>query len=196
MPTTGGRTIKIIVTGGSGMVGSNLIETLNSEGVEILSPEKEELDLMSRGAVNSYFLENDPDAVVHCAGLVGGIQANISRPFDFAFQNLAMGANVVEACIENGIEKLINLGSSCMYPREATNPLPETAILSGSLEPTNEGYAIAKIAVSRLCNYSNKQFGTEFKTVIPCNLYGKYDSEEDVRLIGHLVPEAIRRIQR
>ena len=184
--------MKVLVTGGSGMVGSNLREKLNSLGIETISPKHEELDLTKQDEVASFFSRLKPDAVIHCAGLVGGIHANIERPYDFALENISMGSNIVSSCLENGVEKLINLGSSCMYPREGKNPLKEDSILSGPLEPTNEGYAIAKIAVSRLCKYSNSQFGTDFKTIIPCNLYGKYD-DFDLKK-SHLIPGVIHRM--
>ena len=189
---TRGGMIRVLITGGSGMVGRNLIERMSSLDIETISPSREELDLTRQDEVLSYFRNERPDAVVHCAGLVGGIQANISRPYDFAMQNISMGSNIVGSCLETGVEKLINLGSSCMYPRDGENPLKEDLILSGPLEPTNEGYAIAKIAVSRLCNYSNAQFGTHFKTVIPCNLYGKYDNFDLKK--AHLIPAVIHRM--
>ena len=184
--------MKVLVTGGSGMVGSNLREKLNSLGIETISPKREELDLTKQDEVASFFSRLKPDAVIHCAGLVGGIHANIERPYDFALQNIFIGSNIVNSCLENGVEKFINLGSSCMYPKEGENPLTEDSILSGPLEPTNEGYAIAKIAVSRLCKYSNSQFGTDFKTMIPCNLYGKYD-DFDLKK-AHLIPGVIHRM--
>jgi GDP-L-fucose synthase len=184
--------VEVLVTGGSGMVGRNLVEALNSRGVTIVSPGRQKLDLTKKEEVDNYFRSKRPDAVVHCAGLVGGIQANISRPYDFAMQNISMGTNIVSACRENGVEKLLNLGSSCMYPKEGHNPLREDSILTGPLEPTNEGYAIAKIAVSRLCNYSNMQYGTDFKTLIPCNLYGKFDNFALDK--AHLIPGVIHRM--
>ena len=180
------------MTGGSGMVGSNLRESLNSADFEVISPKQKELDLMNKTDLMFFLRDAKPDAVIHCAGLVGGIGANIARPYDFAIQNLSMGSNIVNSCLENGVEKLINLGSSCMYPKEGENPLKEESILSGPLEPTNEGYAIAKIAVSRLCNYSNSQYGTDFKTLIPCNLYGKYDTFDLQK--AHLIPGVIHRM--
>ena len=194
-PSTGsslGVRMRVLVSGGSGMVGSNLREKLNLLDIEVISPSQEELDLTLQDEVSSFFRKHEPDAVIHCAGLVGGIQANIARPYDFAIQNITMGSNIVNSCLENGVEKLINLGSSCMYPKEGRNPLKEESILSGPLEPTNEGYAIAKIAVSRLCNYSNTQFGTDFKTLIPCNLYGKYDNFDLKK--AHLIPGVIHRM--
>lgn len=184
--------MRVVVTGGSGMVGSNLRERLSSLGIESISPNHKNLDLTKQEEVSDFFKKHTPDAVIHCAGLVGGIHANIARPYDFAMQNMSMGSNIVKSCLENGVEKLINLGSSCMYPREGQNPLREESLLSGPLEPTNEGYAIAKIAVSRLCKYSNSQFGTDFKTLIPCNLYGKYDDFDLEK--AHLIPGVIHRM--
>ena len=180
------------MTGGSGMVGSNLRESLSSADFEVISPNQKELNLMNKQDLTFFLRDSKPDAVIHCAGLVGGIGANIARPYDFAIQNLSMGSNIVNSCLENGVEKLINLGSSCMYPKEGENPLKEESILSGPLEPTNEGYAIAKIAVSRLCSYSNSQYGTDFKTLIPCNLYGKYDTFDLEK--AHLIPGVIHRM--
>ena len=174
------------------MVGSNLREKLNSLGIRSISPSQKELDLTKQDDVSNFFIQQRPEAVIHCAGLVGGIHANIARPYDFTMQNISMGSNIVNSCIENGVEKLINLGSSCMYPREGQNPLKEESLLSGALEPTNEGYAIAKITVARLCKYSNSQFGTDYKTLIPCNLYGKYD-DFDLKK-AHLIPGVIHRM--
>ncbi len=174
------------------MVGRNIIEVLQSNDVEVFAPSRKKLDLTEKGKIGEFIFENNPDAVIHCAGLVGGIHANISRPFDFLQQNLSMGSNVVDACIENGVEKFINLGSSCMYPRDGENPLKEELILSGPLEPTNEGYAIAKIAIARLCSFSNSQFGTKYKTLIPCNLFGKYDNFDLSK--AHLIPGVIHRM--
>ena len=184
--------MEVLVTGGTGMVGRNLVKTLEERGATVICPAQKELDLTNKEEVFSFFREKGVHSVVHCAGLVGGIHSNIARPFDFALQNMMMGSNVVSACIENGVEKLLNLGSSCMYPREGDNPLKEEDILTGPLEPTNEGYAIAKIAISRLCNYSNRQFGTNFKTLIPCNLYGHYDNFDLSK--AHLIPGVIHRM--
>lgn len=184
--------MRVIITGGSGMVGSNLREALSSLGIKSISPNQKGLDLTKQDEVSNFFTKHKPNAVIHCAGLVGGIHANIARPYDFAMQNMSMGSNIVNSCLENGVEKLINLGSSCMYPRDGHNPLKEESLLSGPLEPTNEGYAVAKIAVSRLCKYSNSQFGTDFKTLIPCNLYGKYDDFDLEK--AHLIPGVIHRM--
>jgi GDP-L-fucose synthase len=184
--------MKVLVTGGSGMVGKNLCDQLSSLGIEVLSPSRHELDLLDGNRIVDFIQRMRPDAVVHCAGLVGGISANISRPYDFAYQNLVIGAAVINSCKITGIEKLINLGSSCMYPKNGRNPLSEDLILSGPLEPTNEGYAIAKISASRLCSYSNKQYGTEYKTLIPCNLFGKYDNFD--LATAHLIPGVMHRM--
>ncbi len=147
--------MEVLVTGGSGLVGKNLVEVLRKRGISVNSPGRGELDLMMKKQVDDYLELRLPDIVVHCAGLVGGIHANIARPYDFAALNYSMGYNLVDGCIKNNIPKLINLGSSCMYPKEGMNPLIEESILTGALEPTNEGYAIAKIAISRLCAYAN-----------------------------------------
>jgi len=184
--------LEVLVTGGSGLVGKNLVEVLRKRGISVNSPVRDELDLMMKKQVDDYLELRSPGVVVHCAGLVGGIHANIARPYDFAALNYSMGYNLVDGCIKNNIPKLINLGSSCMYPKEGMNPLTEGSILSGALEPTNEGYAIAKIAISRLCAYANMQYETNYKTLIPCNIYGKYD---DFSLeTSHLIPGVIHRM--
>jgi len=184
--------LEVLVTGGSGLVGKNLVEVLRKRGISVNSPGRGELDLMMKKQVDDYLELRLPDIVVHCAGLVGGIHANIARPYDFAALNYSMGYNLVDGCIKNNIPKLINLGSSCMYPKEGMNPLIEESILTGALEPTNEGYAIAKIAISRLCAYANMQYDTNYKTLIPCNIYGKFD---DFSLeASHLIPGVIHRM--
>lgn len=184
--------MEVLVTGGSGLVGKNLVEVLRKRGISVNSPGRGELDLMMKKQVDDYLELRLPDIVVHCAGLVGGIHANIARPYDFAALNYSMGYNLVDGCIKNNIPKLINLGSSCMYPKEGMNPLIEESILTGALEPTNEGYAIAKIAISRLCAYANMQYDTNYKTLIPCNIYGKFD---DFSLeASHLIPGVIHRM--
>ena len=134
-----------------------------------------------------------PDLIIHSAGLVGGIEANIKNPVDFLLKNTDMGINVISSAASLGIKNLINLGSSCMYPREASNPLTEDLILKGELEPTNEGYALAKIVAARLCEYINRQ-GLEknYKTLIPCNLYGRHDKFSKTN--SHLIPAVIRKI--
>ncbi|MDK9758596.1 NAD-dependent epimerase/dehydratase family protein, partial [Vibrio sp. D173a] len=184
--------MKLFITGGRGMVGKNIIALAEKKGIEVIAPSRQDLDLTSQAAINEYLSIHRPDVVVHCAGLVGGIQANIAAPYDFCFQNLQIGLNVIQASYDAGITRLINLGSSCMYPRLAQNPLKEEQILTGELEPTNEGYAVAKVAVAKLAEYLSAQYGVEYKTLIPCNLYGYWD-KFDVNK-SHMIPAVIRKI--
>lgn len=184
---------RILITGGSGMVGKNLTNYLLQNGEEnLLFPTSDELDLMNYFSVEKYISTNKPDSVIHCAGLVGGIQANIKRPYSFLYKNLIMGANIIEASKLNQVPKLINLGSSCMYPSNISSELEETDILSGKLEPTNEGYAIAKIAISKLCQLAEQEFNLKYKTIIPCNLYGKWDKFDPKN--SHMIPAVIRKL--
>ena len=184
---------KILITGSNGMVGRNIAEFEKSKDYILLTPTSSELNLLDRASVDSYIESNKPDIVIHCAGRVGGIQANMAHPVDFLVQNTQMGLNIIMSSYENGIKKFINMSSSCMYPREATNPLNEELILKGELEPTNEGYAIAKITTTRLCEYINRENGEfQYKTVIPCNLYGKYDKFDPKN--SHMLPAVIRKI--
>ena len=175
------------------MVGSNIIELFEKQNYEIISPDIEELNLLNADAVSNYLSDIKPDLVIHAAGIVGGIQANIAHPVKFLVDNIQMGVNVIMAAREIGIEKLINLGSSCMYPKDGVNPLKEESVLSGALESTNEGYAIAKIASARLCEYITREDSTfDYKTVIPCNLYGRYDKFDEN--YSHMIPAVIRKI--
>lgn len=183
----------LFLTGGSGMVGRNVLEHPSAAEWDILSPSSRELDLMDEGAVNTYLKRHKPDIVVHAAGQVGGIQANISHPVAFLDRNMTMGRNVILGTHQNGIRNLINLASTCIYPRHAENPLKESAILTGELEPTNEGYALAKIVALRLCEYIRREDpGAQFKTLIPCNLFGLYDKFDPKH--SHLVPAVIHKI--
>lgn len=180
------KNIKILLTGGNGMVGKNILEFNQNKAITILAPNRKELNLEDYDAVFNYIKQHQPDFIIHAAGLVGGIQDNIARPVDFLVKNLDIGRNLIMAAKTNRIKNFINLSSSCMYPRDAKNPLQEDLILKGELEPTNEGYAIAKIVTTRLCEYINKEDDYfQYKTVIPCNLYGKYDkfSPEHLSLI-------------
>jgi len=184
--------MKIFLTGGGGMVGRNVCALAHSLEHVVDAPSHDELDLLDLDALRTHLNEHRPDVVIHAAGLVGGIQANIAAPFDFCYDNLQMGLNVVKASHEVGVKRLINLGSSCMYPRFAQNPLKESDILSGELEPTNEGYGIAKIAVARLVQYLSTQHGMSYKTLIPCNLYGLWDKFGVEN--SHMIPAVIRKV--
>ena len=182
----------VLITGSTGMVGRNATEKLLEIGFDVLAPTRNELDLIDSKEVSRYFKSNKIDIVIHAAGLVGGIQANIEKPYSFLSVNSQIALNVINASIENGIVRLINLGSSCMYPKDCQSELTEDLILTGPLEPTNEGYAIAKILASKLCNYAQSEFGLSYKTLIPCNLYGKYDNFHPIR--SHMIPAVIRKV--
>ena len=184
---------KILLTGGSGMVGRNIRDHPASESWEILAPSSRQLDLMQASVVEDYIAEKKPDLIVHCAGKVGGIHANMSDPVEFLDRNVTIGRNVIMGAHNVGVKKLINLASTCIYPREASNPLNEDSILTGALEPTNEGYAIAKILALRFCQYIRRENPElQFKTLIPCNLYGRYDKFDPEN--SHLVPAIIRKV--
>ena len=185
--------MRILITGGSGMVGKNLVNFFNvNTNHELFYPTSLDLNLLDTIAVEHYIKLKKPEAIIHCAGLVGGIQANIKQPYSFLSQNLIMGANVIKAAISNNVDKLINLGSSCMYPKDLDRELKEEDILTGLLEPTNEGYAIAKIAVAKLCEYAKKEFQFNYKTIIPCNLYGMWDKFDPKN--SHMIPAVIRKL--
>lgn len=183
---------KVLLTGGSGMVGRNISEIKPSD-VHLLTPGSTELNLLHYEAVHDFIKKAKPDIIIHAAGIVGGIQANINNPVRFLRENTLMAHNIIWAAYENNVEHFINLGSSCMYPKNAINPLTEEQILTGTLEPTNEGYAIAKIFSQRLCNFINKETNSNtYKTYIPCNLYGKYDKFDAEW--GHMIPSVIKKI--
>lgn len=184
---------RILITGSSGMVGKNIVEFEKSKNYFILKPSSKELNLLDKHSVYLYMKTNQPDIVIHCAGKVGGIQANMENPFDFFVQNAQMALNTIIGAYESGVRRFINMSSSCMYPRELPNPLSEECILKGELEPTNEGYAIAKIVSTKLCEYVNKKNAEfKYKTVIPCNLYGRYDKFDLV--YSHMIPAVIKKI--
>ncbi|MCK9618084.1 MAG: GDP-L-fucose synthase [Lentimicrobiaceae bacterium] len=184
---------RIFLTGGDGMVGSNIREAMPDSEFEIICPDINALDLLNYQAVDSFIKKNSFGMLIHAAGIVGGIHANIKNPVKFLVENTDMARNVILSARNNGIKNLINLGSSCMYPREGKNPLKENSILTGELEPTNEGYALAKIYALRLCEYINRE-NQEFnyKTLIPCNLYGKYDKFDPQH--SHLIPSIIYKL--
>jgi len=185
--------MKILLTGSRGMVGRNIIEHSSVHNHVILSPTSAELNLLDAESVQNYICANKPDMIIHAAGIVGGIQANMAQPVRFLTDNMKIGLNILMSAKACSIKKFMNLGSSCMYPRDAENPLSEDLILKGELEPTNEGYAIAKVASTRLCEYINREDETYlYKTVIPCNLYGKHDKFDPEH--SHMIPAVIRKI--
>ena len=167
---------KILITGSNGMVGRNLIDCSESRYFDLLTPRKSELNLLDFSEIVEYLDCHKPEFVIHCAGLVGGIQANIDDPVKFLTHNLNIGMNLVTACSKAGVKKILNLGSSCMYPRDYSKPIPESALLAGKLEPTNEGYALAKIITAKLCEYiSSENPNLKYKTLVPCNIFGPHD---------------------
>ncbi len=175
------------------MVGRNLLEHPAIAEFEVLAPRSNELDLRDFNAVQTYLRQQQPDMVIHAAGKVGGIQANMREPVSFLMDNLEMGRNVVWASHQAGIRRLINLGSSCMYPRNHSEPLREEMVLKGELEPTNEGYALAKVVIARLCEYIMREDDCfRYKTLIPCNIYGRHDKFDPVH--SHLVPAIIHKV--
>lgn len=190
--------LKIFVAGHQGMVGSAIVRQLLALGVakeHLLLKTRAELDLTQQAAVHRFFELERPDQVYLAAAKVGGIHANYTFPADFIYQNLMIEANVIEAAFSHGVKKLLFLGSSCIYPRMAEQPMREESLLSGTLEPTNEPYAIAKIAGIKLCESYNRQYGAElgidYRSVMPTNLYGVGDNYHPEN--SHVIPALIRR---
>lgn len=184
---------RIFLTGATGMVGQNILEHSAINRYEVLAPTRSELNLSHYAQVEAYLHTHQPDLIIHAAGRVGGIQANLAAPVEFLLANMDMGRNIVMAARAVGIKKLLNLGSSCMYPRNGVNPLSEDSILCGQLEPTNEGYALAKVVTLRLCEYIHREDASfHYKTLIPCNLYGRYDKFEPAH--SHLIPAIIHKV--
>lgn len=185
--------MKILLTGARGMVGQNILSLAAEHEHEFLSPNSAQLNLLDSCAVHEYIRTHQPDMVIHAAGIVGGIQANIAKPVKFLVENMQMGLNILMASNAGGVTQFLNLSSSCMYPRDALNPLSEELILKGELEPTNEGYALAKVTSTRLCEYISKENPTQtYKTIIPCNLYGRFDKFDPNH--SHMIPAVIRKI--
>jgi nucleoside-diphosphate-sugar epimerase len=185
--------MKIFLTGGNGMVGKNILNHELARNYDFLAPTSAEVNLQDYNQVFQYILQNKPNFIIHAAGLVGGIHANIANPVDFLVTNTDIGRNLIMASKEAKVPNLLNIASSCMYPRDATNPLVEDSILKGELEPTNEGYALAKIFATRLCEYISKENSVfNYKTIIASNLYGKYDKFSPQN--SHLIPAIIKKI--
>lgn len=186
------RTSKIFVAGSNGLVGSALVRQLNSNGyTNLLLPEINELDLTSQQAVADFFQQEKPEYVFLAAAKVGGIHANNTYPAEFIYLNLAIQNNVIHQSYLHGVRRLLFLGSSCIYPQLAPQPMKEEHLLTGHLEPTNEPYAIAKIAGIKMCESYNRQYGTKFIAVMPTNLYGPGDNFHPEN--SHVLPALIRR---
>jgi GDP-L-fucose synthase len=185
---------KIYVAGHRGMVGSAIVRTLLAQGMNqsnIVTRTHAELDLCNQAAVLDFFAKEKPTQVYLAAAKVGGIHANNSYPADFIYQNLMIQTNVIDAAHRSGVNKLLFLGSSCIYPQLAPQPMSEDALLTGSLEPTNEPYAIAKIAGIKLCESYNRQYGRDYRSIMPTNLYGPGDNYHPEN--SHVIPALIRR---
>lgn len=182
---------RIWVAGHRGMVGSAILRRLAQEDAEILTVGRSELDLCEQEAVQAWVARAKPDVIIVAAAKVGGILANDAHPADFLYENLVIETNVIHAAHLAGVERLVFLGSSCIYPKFAPQPIKEEALLTGPLEPTNEWYAIAKIAGIKLCQAYRKQFGRRYISVMPCNLYGQHDNFD--LETSHVLPALLRK---
>ena len=183
---------KIYVAGHQGMVGSAIVRALKKQGyLNIIGRTHKELDLTNQNEVNQFFEQEKPDQVFLAAAKVGGIHANNTYPAEFIYDNLMVQANVIHAAWMNGVQKLLFLGSSCIYPKEVSQPMREDVLLTGKLESTNEPYAIAKIAGIKLCESYNRQYGVDYRSVMPTNLYGPGDNYHPEN--SHVIPALIRR---
>ena len=184
---------KIYVAGHNGMVGSAICRKLQQRlNVKIITRTRKELDLVDQSAVYDFMKLEKPDEVILAAAKVGGIHANNTYPADFIYENLQIQNNIIRASHVNDVQKLLFLGSSCIYPRQVQQPMQENAILTGILEPTNEPYAIAKIAGIKMCESFNRQYGRDYRSVMPTNLYGPGDNYHPEN--SHVVPSLIRRL--
>jgi len=184
--------MKLFIAGHNGMVGSALVRRFEREaGVTLLLRTRRELDLGSQAAVDAFYAAAKPDVAIVAAAKVGGIHANHTYPAEFLFDNLAIAANTIHSAFRHGTRRLLFLGSSCIYPKRAPQPMPESCLLTGELEPTNEAYAIAKIAGLKLCQYYRQQYGVLFHSAMPTNLYGPADNYHPQN--SHVLPALIRR---
>ena len=187
-----GKNDKIYVAGHRGLVGSAIVRSLERSGyTNIIGRTHSELDLTNQAAVREFFEAERPDVVVLAAAKVGGINANQTQPAEFAYENMQIQCNVIKCCHDYKVKKLLFLGSTCIYPKMAPQPIPESALLAGPLETTNEAYAIAKISGLEMCKFFKQQYGDDFISCMPTNLYGPYDNYE---LSGsHVMPAMIRK---
>jgi GDP-L-fucose synthase len=182
---------RVFVSGHRGMVGSAIMRLLANDNCELLTASRDQLDLRDQAQVRAWFSQEKPDAVFLAAAKVGGILANDTYPAEFLYDNLVIALNVIDASYRCGVGKLVYLGSSCIYPKFAPQPIPESALLTGSLEPTNEWYAIAKIAGLKLCEAYRRQYGVDFISAMPTNLYGPGDNYDFAK--SHVIPALLRK---
>jgi len=186
------KSARIFVAGHNGMVGSAIVRALQAQGYQtIITRSRAELNLTDQQQVNAFFEEVKPEYVFLAAAKVGGIHANNEYPAEFIYENLMIESNIIHAAYSNDVKRLLFLGSSCIYPKLASQPMKETSLLSGTLEPTNEPYAIAKIAGIKLCESYNRQYGCDFRSVMPTNLYGPGDNFHLEN--SHVIPALLRR---
>lgn len=183
---------KILITGASGMVGKSLIKILKKKNYKILSPSSKKLNLLDQNSIENFLKKNKPFYVIHLAGYIGGIGASINEPINFLQENILMGVNLIKSSYNLKIKNFLNIGSSCIYPPNKTKPLNENQLLSGTIEKTNEGYAIAKIACIKLCEYIATNYKYNYFTLIPCNIYGPHDKFDEYK--GHVVGSLIKKI--
>jgi GDP-L-fucose synthase len=182
---------RVWIAGHSGMVGSALTRRLAGEGCQLLTVDRRQLDLRDQAATHRWLADNRPEAVIISAATVGGILANDSRPAEFLYDNLAIAANIIHAAAEQKVGKLMFLGAACIYPRLAPQPISEDSLLQGAPEPTNEWYTVAKIAGVKLCQSFRQQYGCDFISAIPANLYGPDDHFDE--LSSHVIPSLLMR---
>jgi GDP-L-fucose synthase len=180
---------KIWIAGQGGMVGQSLVRALSSSAITLLETDRKTLDLRHQDAVKTWMSRHKPDAIFLAAATVGGIEANRTRPGEFLYDNLMIAANVIDAAAETGVEKLLYLGSSCIYPRDCAQPISESSLMTGPLEKTNEAYALAKITGIALCQSYRTQYGCNFISTMPCNLYGPGDRYDALQ--SHVIPALI-----
>jgi GDP-L-fucose synthase len=183
---------KIYIAGHRGLVGSAIVRQLKASGyTNLITRTRQELDLTNQEIVQSFFAEQRPNYVILAAAKVGGIYANNKYPAEFIYQNIMIEANVINASYQHGVDRLLFLGSTCIYPKSVTQPMREDALLTDALEPTNEPYALAKIAGIKLCESYNRQYGTDFRSVMPTNLYGENDNFHPKN--SHVIPALMQR---
>ena len=183
---------KVFIAGHKGMVGSSIYKKLVKKNYKLIIADRNQLDLTKSDHVENFFQSNKPDYVINCAAKVGGIKANYNFPAKFISENSAIQLNIVKSSFLYGVRRMINIGSSCIYPKNSKIPIKENSLLTGKLEITNEAYAISKILGLKLCQYYNKEYGTDYRSLMPCNLYGpndRYDYED-----SHVIPALIMKI--